>query len=248
MIARQLEIPTAAGGMGSFLCHPGDGQPHPAVIFLMDGPGIREELRQMACRLASGGYYVVLPNLYHREQTDELGDWFSGPQVRARIGELMSGLTMDDVQADIGSVLAFIDGDPAAADGPVGTLGYCMSGRYAIGAALRYPGRVVVAASIYGTKLVDPTPDSFHLQARASGAELYFAWAERDGYAPVKQAPVLARALSDAGVKATVEVYPGVDHGFAFKLFSTFDQDASDHHWERLFDLFGRNLGGEPAT
>jgi carboxymethylenebutenolidase len=32
----------------------------------MDAPGWREELRDMARRLASVGYFVVLPNLYYR--------------------------------------------------------------------------------------------------------------------------------------------------------------------------------------
>ena len=32
----------------------------------MDAPAIREELRDMARRLASCGYYVMLPNLYYR--------------------------------------------------------------------------------------------------------------------------------------------------------------------------------------
>jgi carboxymethylenebutenolidase len=33
---------------------------------LMDAPGIREELHDMARRLATVGYYVLLPNLYYR--------------------------------------------------------------------------------------------------------------------------------------------------------------------------------------
>ena len=32
----------------------------------MDAPAIREELRDMARRIATVGYYVMLPNLYYR--------------------------------------------------------------------------------------------------------------------------------------------------------------------------------------
>ena len=38
----------------------------PAVIFYMDGIGIRPALCDMVERLASGGYHVLLPNLYYR--------------------------------------------------------------------------------------------------------------------------------------------------------------------------------------
>ncbi len=36
----------------------------------MDAPGIREELYDMARRLATVGYYVLLPNLYYRAGRD----------------------------------------------------------------------------------------------------------------------------------------------------------------------------------
>ena len=33
----------------------------------MDAPGKREELHDMARRIATVGYYVLLPNLYYRD-------------------------------------------------------------------------------------------------------------------------------------------------------------------------------------
>ena len=48
-------------GVYTFVVHPDRGGPHPVILFLMDAPSIREELRDMARRLATVGYYVVLP-------------------------------------------------------------------------------------------------------------------------------------------------------------------------------------------
>ena len=56
--------------METFICHPERGGPHPPILFLMDAPGIREELHDMARRLATVGYYVMLPNLYYRAGKD----------------------------------------------------------------------------------------------------------------------------------------------------------------------------------
>ena len=53
MIEQTMDINTADGQMGTFLCHPERGAPYPAVCFLMDAHGIREELRDMARRLAA---------------------------------------------------------------------------------------------------------------------------------------------------------------------------------------------------
>ena len=53
--------------------HPERGGPFPVILFYMDAPAIREELRDMARRLATSGYYVMLPNLYYRSGVMELG-------------------------------------------------------------------------------------------------------------------------------------------------------------------------------
>src|ERR1700722_16962907 len=96
MIERQIDIPTNAGRMSTFVCHPERNGPHPLVIFYMDAPGIREELRDMSRRLASAGYYVLLPNLYYRAQVDELGPFVGAANnaTREKFMKLMEGLSM----------------------------------------------------------------------------------------------------------------------------------------------------------
>ena len=70
MIEQHLDIATAAGAMNTFVAYPDEGGPFPVVLFYMDAPGKREELHDMARRLASVGYLVILPNLYYRDKRD----------------------------------------------------------------------------------------------------------------------------------------------------------------------------------
>ena len=42
----------------------------PTIIFYMDAPGIREELRNMCRRILNNGYNVILPNLFYRGGTE----------------------------------------------------------------------------------------------------------------------------------------------------------------------------------
>src|SRR5499426_3919916 len=77
MIEATVDITTADGRMETFICRPERGGPCPAVFFLMDAHGIREELRDMGRRLATVGYYVLLPNLYYRAGRDTI----FGPDV-----------------------------------------------------------------------------------------------------------------------------------------------------------------------
>ena len=70
MIETIIDIPTRDGLMETFICRPERGAPAPAVFMLMDAPGIRVELHDMARRLATVGYAVLLPNLYYRAGLD----------------------------------------------------------------------------------------------------------------------------------------------------------------------------------
>jgi carboxymethylenebutenolidase len=240
MIERFADI----GGMNTFICHPERGGPHPAILFYMDAPGIREELRDMARRLASVGYYVMLPNLYHRSGVEEIGNFTGeeGAATRKKMFALMASLTIALVMEDTDALIAYADADPAASQGAVGTVGYCMSGQYAISAAARHPCRVRAAASIYGVRLKTDRPDSPHLAAQKANAEIYVAWAEIDHYAPLEELEPVRQSLD--GVKAEVELYKGAEHGFAFPERPAYNRDAAERHWERLFALYGRNLKG----
>src|SRR6202012_64848 len=100
--------------------------------------------------------------------------------------------------------------------GPIGAMGYCMSGQYAIAAAGHTPDRVRAAASLYGVRPMTEEPDSPHLAARKAKAEIYVAWAELDHSAPLAELAPFQASLKDGGVNAEVELYKGADHGFAF--------------------------------
>jgi carboxymethylenebutenolidase len=242
MIERQIDIPTPDGATTTFVCHPERGGPHPVILFFMDAPAIREELRDMARRLSSAGYYVMLPNLYYRAGVMEIGP-LADETARERMFALMNGLSIEMVMRDAGALLAFADADPAARPGSVGALGYCMSGQFAINAAANFPGRVAAAASIYGTFLVTDKPDSPHLAAQQTKAELYFACAETDRWAPMETVEALSAALAGPEALAEVELYPGVEHGFAFPQRAAYDKLSAERHWERLNALYRRRLG-----
>ena len=84
MIDQQIEIPTKDGHTTTFITHPERGGPFPVIIFYMDAPAIREELRDMARRLGTSGYYVMLPNLYYRSGVMELGPIPPDPEAPER--------------------------------------------------------------------------------------------------------------------------------------------------------------------
>lgn len=246
MIEETLDIETTDGAMESFLCRPDRNGPFPAVFLLMDAPGIREELRDMARRLATSGYFVILPNLYYRAGRNAV----FGPDVLeeqspewTRMRAIRTKMMIPPVMDDIACMLTFIDRRNDIRPGPVGCHGYCMSGPYALAAAARYPEHVTAAASFYGTWLVSNAVESPHLNFRKTRGELYIACAEHDDLAPMAMVEELKTAFSQSNANGEIEIYPKVHHGFAFPQRWCYEKKAAERHWERLINLYKRQLG-----
>jgi carboxymethylenebutenolidase len=243
MIEHHLDIPSADGATNTFVVHPEEGGPFPVLLFYMDAPGKREELHDMARRLAAVGYCVVLPNLYYRRTRD----FWVRERTEAALAEmfgLMATLDATTTQCDTRALLDFVDGFAAADAKRVGAVGYCMSGPFVMWAAAQFPERLRCIASIHGANLVTERPDSPHKMAPRIRCECYFACAEIDKWAPPVAIATLQTALQAAGTLHRIEWYPGVEHGFVFpQRAGIYQQAAAERHWERLFALFARTLG-----
>jgi carboxymethylenebutenolidase len=246
MIERHLDIATADGAMNSFVVHPDEGGPFPVVLFYMDAPGKREELHDMARRIAAVGYFVVLPNLYYRSTRDFWLKERTAPAM-AEMFAFMGTLGATTTECDTRALLDFVDSQPQADAKRIGAVGYCMSGPFVMWAAAAFPQRLRCIASIHGANMATDQPDSPHRMAPRIGCESYFACAEIDKWAPPADIAQLQAALQAAGTPHRIEWYPGVEHGFVFPLRAgIYNQPAAERHWERLFSLFRRTLG--PAT
>ena len=227
MNEREEDVLTPYGLMNTFVVYPDEGGPYPAVLFFMDAPGNREELHDMARRLASAGYFVVLPNLYYRR----VRDFVMTPGSRAEMVAHMNSLSNAMVCEDALALLDLVDREPAASSAPVGVVGYCMSGPFAFALAAALPEKVAAAASFHGVRL-------------CTEAELYFGCAEIDEWAPREMIDELDQHLAAVGARYRIEWYPGTQHGFVFpNRGDIYDKAAAEQHWQRLLALFQRCLG-----
>jgi carboxymethylenebutenolidase len=240
MIEVETDIQTSDGSMKTFVFHPEHDGPHPVVLYLMDAPSIRPALKDMASRLATAGYYVMLPYLFYRGGPfREFG--MSDEDMHAR-RELMASVTPTNIVGDAEALLAHAATDPAARGGKVGAVGFCMSGGLTLTLAKAMPEHVAAVASIHGAWMVRDTPDSPHLGLAAVNAEVYLGWAHDDPTAPEDQLAAIRRQFDAAGVRYTFDHYSTAVHGYAPPGTERYDRYASEQHWERVHSLLRRNL------
>jgi carboxymethylenebutenolidase len=150
MQEQDVIVTTKYGRMPTFaVCPEAPGQ-YPGIIFYMDAPGTREELRNMARRIARHGYFCLLPDMYYRLGHLRFDVQRRDDSMMPCILAAMSSLTNAKVMDDTGGLIGWLDGQDKAKPGPLGCVGYCMSGMHITNAAAFYPHRIASAARSMG--------------------------------------------------------------------------------------------------
>jgi carboxymethylenebutenolidase len=242
----EIAIETRDGTCRSFVYRPAAGGPWPAVLVFMDGIGIRPAMLAVGERLAAHGYFVLLPDLFHRSgpyQPMNARTVFVDPEQRRVLMEKFFALaTPANVMSDTAAFLDWLAAQPDVRPGPIGTTGYCLGGLMSLTAAGTFPDRIAATASFHGGRLATDAPDSPHLLAPRMKSRVYVAGAIEDQSFSDGMKERLERALTEAGVDHTVETYQA-RHGWVLSDTSAYDPAAAERHWQTLFALFDATIG-----
>jgi len=219
--------------------------PWPAVIFFMDGFGIRPVMWEMAQRLADGGYLVLLPDLYYR-----IGSYapmipfriVADPKLREEFMKLVTSLNRDQKVSDAEAFIEFLRARPEVRRERFATTGYCMGGNVSLAAAGAFPGQFAAVASFHGSNLATDQPDSPHHFVRNISGRVYIGGAVEDKSFSNEQQGRLEQALTEAGVEHLIEIYPGARHGFAVPDHPVYELSAAERHWTALFRLLQKSF------
>lgn len=252
MNERFVHIDTPSGRMETFVTHPEQDGPFPAVFIYMDIWGVREELFEIARRVGTVGYYCMVPDLYYREgkvhhefrdaQNRMISlhalDQERQQQVTAPGRRLSNQMVVDDT----GAILEFLRRGEPVRPGGVGAIGYCMGGRHVLCVAGHFPERFTASASLHGTRLVSDDADSPHRLAKQFRGELYCGFAETDPYAPLSMIKELDELLRPCPVAYRYAIHEGAMHGYALPNRDIFHAQGAARDWEMIFAMFRRRI------
>jgi len=250
VVDTDVVVTTPSGTCDAALVHPEGKGRWPAVILFVDAFGLRPAMRDMAKRLATGGYTVLVPNPYYRStKAPGIGPEFDfgNPDDRAKLGVLRAPLTSDAVMQDSTAYIAFLDAQPSVdKKAKMGVFGYCMGGPMTLQAAAANPDRIGAGASFHGGGLVTDKPDSPHLLVPKLKAQFYFGIAANDDEKQPDAKTQLEQAFRAAHLIAKIEVYEGTLHGWCVKDMPLqegkpiYNVPQAERAWNELTALYKR--------
>jgi carboxymethylenebutenolidase len=236
-----VTVKTPDGNADCYFVHPATGTAA-AVLVWPDIFGLRPAFRTMGKRLAETGYSVLVVNPFYRVQkapTASKGSATPIPELMPLAQALNETTHMSDAKAFI----AWLDQQASVAKNKkVGTQGYCMGGPIAFRTAAAVPDRVGAVASFHGGGLVTTMPNSPHLQASKTKAQLLIAIAANDDMQRPGEKDVLKDTFAKSNQPAEIEVYTGAQHGWCPPDSGVYNEPQAEKAWSRLLALYGKAL------
>ena len=249
MIEQNLEIPTRNGIADALLVRPDSSDPLPAVINLTDGIGFRPAFAEQSKRIAEGGYVVLTPNIFYRTSKPPVFPFepdFASERTRERFAELRAPLTPDAMVRDASAYVDFLASQSFVSGGPMGVIGFCFAGKFALAVAAARPDRIAAAASFHGSGLFTDMLDSPHLVLPRVKARLYFGHATHDQAMPTEAIEKFEWALLSWGGGYESEVYDA-KHGWTIPGREVYDPKNAERGFEKLMELVDETLQSAEA-
>ncbi|MET1756040.1 dienelactone hydrolase family protein [Novosphingobium sp. RD2P27] len=211
-----------------------EGPARAAVVVFPTIGNLTPAVERRACMLAELGYLAMIADFYGEPITEHATAAMLAEKLRADV---------DHYRARVAAALQALRSIPAAADVPLGAIGYCMGGQAALEAS-RAGHELFAAVSFHGILATDrvAAPGSIHTR-------LLICHGDSDPLVPREQVLAFWNEMNDAGANWHFHAYSGVKHGFTDPGSDArglpaiaYDASADRQSWAAMTNLFDEIL------
>ena len=198
----------------------------PALIVIHEWWGLNENVRDEAERLAGEGYVALAVDLYQ-------GVTAEAPPAAMKLSR---GLTENPGPAEdnLRQAYAYLTRDLKAPR--VGTIGWCLGGRWSFRTAQLFPADIDATVIYYGSVKAEDA-DVAKLRMPVLGL-----FGSKDRVVPLPMVQAFEAQAQRLGRDVTIKVYDGADHAFANPSGTAYDAPAAEDAWARTTAFLAANL------
>jgi carboxymethylenebutenolidase len=193
----------------------------PGLIVIHEWWGLNDNVRGEAARLAAEGYVVLAVDLY-------AGKLATQPPEAMKLSQQLTA-NPGPAEENLRAAYAYLDNVEKAPR--IGTIGWCLGGRWSLRTALLLPDQVDATVIYYGTLKAD----------EAELARLHMPilglFGSRDPVVPAPTVMAFEATMKRLGKDVDIHVYEGAAHAFANPSGTTYEPIAAEDAW-RLTTAF----------
>jgi carboxymethylenebutenolidase len=240
MKAQTIMITGHAGDeIEAYMCEPLGEGPYGGVVVIHHMPGYDRSTKEIARRLAAGGYLALMPNLYHREAPG------ASPDDAAAAARARGGVPDERLVGDVEGAISHLR-TLSKFNGKVATLGHCSGGRQSFLAATSLQLDAAVACYPGAIVNVPPTaPPGFKPlldRTKDLSCPLLGLFGDEDKFPSPEEVTVLAKELSAHGKTYDFHSYPGAGHAFFDVDRPSYRVEAALDGWKQIEGFLARYL------
>ncbi len=212
----KVDLPVNGNGAYAFISQPDDDAQHPGLVLIQEWWGIEPHITDLAHKLATDGFVVAVPDLYHGKIATEPND---AMRMIMLIWE-----NIDRATAEIIGALETVKAMPNVEPKKIGLIGFCIGGFMTYTVASRYPDLAAVVP-FYGAGY-DPTPE----EVAKVNAPVLAIYGSQDQSVPQEQIDKIERMYKEAGKDITIKVYDA-GHAFINPVHGMGNEQAAADAW-----------------
>jgi carboxymethylenebutenolidase len=217
-----------------YLAHPKKTGKHRSVLVLHGNPGVSDDIRHTAVKLAEAGFVGLAVSSTSRENDD---------MERLSREFVMSNRFIKRYVADGQSGIEFLKKKSLYNDKGFGILGYC-GGGYTATRFAQADSRVKAVVAFYAapafpperSSQTDPRPNMLEFIEQVK-IPIQFHYGTRDGLIPNENVQKLREKLEQTKGKPEIYIYDGAQHGFANIMDNTYHADyagLAEKRWRKF--------------
>ena len=223
----KIDLHVNGNGAYAYLVEPDDDAKHPGLVLIQEWWGIEPHIQDLAHKLASAGFVVAIPDLYHGKIATEPDD--------AMRSMMMIRGNVDKAASEIIGALNTVKELPNVEPKKLGLIGFCIGGFMTYTVTSRYSD-LAAAVAFYGAGY-DPTPEDV---AKVNAPVLAF-YGSQDNSVPPEQIQKIEQLYKDAGKDITIKVYDA-GHAFINPMHGAGNETAAAEAWPLAVNFLKEHL------
>jgi len=217
----EIQLDVNGKPVDAYLASPADGGP--GVLVLHAWWGLKPFFKQVCDQLAEQGFTAFAPDLRNGEIAETIE---AAKELMQKSDDQFVG---DIVMAAKDFLLSHAQGEK------IGVIGFSMGAAWSLVVASHDPDKIAATVLFYGIGEADFSKVKSKILGHFS---------DNDEWEPIEGVRWLEQSLKDAGVDATLHIYPKVAHWFVEDDRPEYDSAAASLAWDRSFEFLNSSLRG----